>query len=118
MIGVPRFDAIGKPKPTKEYYRGVAGTVFLAAIRQGATNPSDQVNIFLEQMLELLDNDKCHRIDQNLNWKEEFTRANVAPDQFLDQIHKGWDNYELLCEQWPQIASIVKERISRSVITS
>lgn len=110
-IGIARFDAVGKHKPPEEYYRGVAGAVFLAAIRQSHQDPTERVRVFLEQLTELLDDGKCLRIDGNPKWKSEFTRENVAPDRFLARIKEGWNNYQQLCKDWPAIAGALKTGI-------
>ena len=89
VVTIPRFDVVGKPKSTKEYYRGVAGTVFLSSLLQGGKSRQDaalDVEEFLGNLLELLDDKKCRLIDENDNWRNEFTKDKVTPDQFLEKI--------------------------------
>lgn len=110
-VEVPRFDAVGKPKPTREYYRGVAGAVFLRALRTGDEHPHEHVRVFLQRLDEMLDDAKCRNIDGNAHWREEFNQENVAPNQFLDRIREGWTNYQHLCQEWARIATVLKDRI-------
>lgn len=115
VIEVPRFDVVGKPKSTKEYYRGVAGTVFLASVLRGARNPTNEVQQFLDRVAVLLDDKRCSQIDENPNWRSEFMRANVAPDAFLERINTGFKNHEALCKNWPRLTEVLKGKLSAAV---
>ena len=114
-IEVPRFDVVGKPKSTKEYYRGVAGTVFLASVLRDIQNATHEVQRFLDRIAGMLDDRKCREIDGNENWRSEFTRANVAPDGFLDKIKEGCRNHVQLCEEWSRIADLLRGKLITAV---
>lgn len=129
-VKVPRFDRVGKPKTSFEYYRGLGGMVYLSALLDAQENrkmndksPSShideargKVSSFIEALKPLLDEDKCQSNDEaefekehgrKLNWKLDFQRSEVAEDSFLIQIEEGLRNYTTLRDEWPKICKLI-----------
>jgi len=125
-VDIPRFDAVGKPKTTFEYYRGLAGMVFLSALMRGFAREEAEktVSDFITQLTLLLDEWKCQQNDEEefqreygrpLDWPRDFSPQLVAPDDFLDRIEEGWRNYGPLKAGWPDIVAELKPRLASCV---
>ena len=114
-VDVPRFVAVGKEKMSFEYYKGVAGMVFLSSLRRESNKDkvtdkdickaTEDVDKFVNQLKPLLDAKKCQNNDERefeekrgkrLDWLRDFVRAEIAEDEFLRQIANGWENYRAL----------------------
>lgn len=117
---IPRFDAVGKPKTTIDYYRGVAGMVVLSSLLRGNSqkDAAEQIDEFVPELMELLDKEKCRANDKYNNWQDwqaSFTRQNIAPVEFIQQIADGLQNYRCLLKEWKDICNILKGKLSSSV---
>jgi len=114
-IFVPRFEAVGKPKTTIEYYRGLAGAVYLQALKESPDKAKASVEEFLNQLRdELLDHNKCQIHDKKTTvseWVKSFVPNTVAPGEFLDKIADGLKGYITLREDWRQITSLLKGKL-------
>ncbi len=112
MSEIPRFDKVGKPKTTIEYYRGVAGMVALSSVIQGhEADAGRKVDAFLDKLIPLLDEEICQKNDKNSNWRESFIRNNIAPDEFIEEIVSGWHNYKELSRDWQSICKLLKGEV-------
>jgi len=121
-LEVPRFDPVGKPKTTFEYYRGLAGMVFLSSLIGSADNdsPTEAVNRFIRRLKPLLNEAECQKNDEDefqkkynkkLKWFRDFGRDYVAPDNFLQKVKDGWENYQALVREWPSILKVLKGKL-------
>ncbi len=109
---VERFDAVGKTKSPKEYYRGIVGAVYLKAIREGGDIgvARETVESFLNELKkEILDSKECAKIDPS--WCSTFTATEIAPEGFVRAIQDGWENYRYLVQEWEKICEILRNRI-------
>lgn len=120
-IEVPRFVAVGKEKMSFEYYKGLAGMVFLFSLLRGSDfeKARDKVDEFFERLKPLLDAEKCQKNDeeefeekrgQPLSWVQDFRREMVAEDHFLKQVAKGWENRKTLVKEWPHISKLFADK--------
>ena len=111
---VERFDAVGKPKSPKEYYRGILGAVYLKAIRDGGNMDTvrGKADSFIKELAdEVLDPKKCSIIDPA--WRSTFVSNEIAPEEFVEAIRKGWENHRKLSSEWEKICTILGPVIER-----
>lgn len=110
---VERFDAVGKPKNPKEYYRGILGAVYLKAVRDGGDidTARDIVESFVKELAEdILDPAICSRIDPE--WRSTFVATEIAPETFVKAIRDGWSNYCMLVREWEKICELLRPSIA------
>jgi hypothetical protein len=110
---VERFDAVGKIKSPKEYYRGILGAVCLKAVRDGKDIDAAKeiAESFIKELAEeILDPAKCSEIDPS--WSSTFIATEIAPEGFVKAIGDGWENYCSLIHEWDKICEIVRTRIA------
>ncbi len=111
---VQRFDAVGKPKKSIEYYRGIIGAVCLNTLRNGKTLKIAKQNAeqFLQKLkADILDVEKCSLMDADPNWNTTFCLKNIAPQPFIKAIADGYKNYIQLLDEWKEICNILKSLI-------
>jgi hypothetical protein len=109
---IPRFDKVGKPKTTIEYYRGVLGMVALYSVMSGReTEAINAVESFLQDLIPILNKEFCKRHDRNPHWRETFIRKEIAPDEFIEQIVLGWRNHVALVQEWQTVCRTLKGQL-------
>jgi len=111
---VQRFDVVGKPKKSIEYYRGIIGAVYLNALRNGKTLSiaKQDVEQFLQKLkADILDAEKCSLIDADPYWTTTFCLENITPQAFVDAIFAGYKNYVQLLKEWKEICETLKSLI-------
>jgi hypothetical protein len=111
---VERFDAVGKPKKSTEYYRGILGAVYLHAIREGMN--ADNAQRFADEFVgtlrdQILDADKCKKTDVCEDWTSTFCSENIAPRAFVDAIAVGQENHTRLLQEWEKICVLLKSSV-------
>ena len=111
IIPIPRFDTVGKPKGFIEYYRGLAGAVYLNSLKKA--DIKEFVDMLKGQEEEsykdgLLKHEICNM--------KEFTPENIAPLNFLEKIDEGYKNYDMLVGRWQEICDIIKKADLLAVI--
>jgi hypothetical protein len=108
---VPRFDAVGFPKPVVEYYSGIAAAVYLAEIMRsdpdyhttpGADVPAKKVEAFLDAL--------APYIGQRLE------ASSVLPAALRERVQAGWTNYKGLRQSWTNLAAEIAPRILEHVM--
>lgn len=111
---VERFDAVGKPKNPREYYRGILGAVYLKAVRDGQDIDAARTtaeSFVTELAQDILDDQKCSEIDSA--WRSTFVATEIAPEAFVEAIRGGWDNYCKLRVEWEKICEILHPSIAK-----
>jgi hypothetical protein len=111
---VRRFDPVGKTKSSLEYYRGIAGGVFLHSLEghAGRGEAESELNAFIHRLkTEMLDPAKCSQNDNNPEWSASFCRENLAPSDFLDAIEIGHANHTLLLRDWDETADALRSLV-------
>jgi hypothetical protein len=102
---VPRHDPFGKAKPPIEYFRGVAGMVYLHHLRRGDAARL-AVASFIDRLNEFLD----PSLPENRGSRFPLELDEVVPSRFLDAIDSGYANYLQLLGAWnPLIDDVARE---------
>ncbi|MCG8431043.1 MAG: hypothetical protein MJA29_07710 [Candidatus Omnitrophica bacterium] len=110
---VERFDADGKLKKPKEYYRGILGAIYLKTVRDGDdidTARKIAGSFVMELAKDILDDRRCSEIDSA--WRNTFVANVIAPKAFVNAIRDGWVNYSILCIEWERICGILQHSIT------
>jgi hypothetical protein len=110
---VARFDQVGKPKTSFEYYRGVAGATYLFARLRGEEPETARTRVehFVDRLKPMLDSGLCQNNDSAefnstyparapLDWSAHFRRELVSPDAFLSAIEQGVEKHHRLVPRW------------------
>ena len=108
----PRFDPVGKAKLPEEYFRGVAGMVYLRTLLARCRSRAS-VSRFIAELNPYLSPDRpeCRDPKNPARTLLPLTREDVAPDAFLDKIDLGHANYTRLCRDWTEIVPDVANTI-------
>jgi len=113
---VRRFDSVGKPKKSIEYYRGIIGAVYLNSLRNGKTvySAEQDAKQFLQELkANILDAEKCSLMDNDPDWATSFCLEKIAPRSFLKAVEDGYKNYIRLLEEWERICETLKTLIEQ-----
>ncbi len=108
---VERFDSEGKPKSSKEYYRGIIGAVFLKFLKVGKDSEfaKDRLELFFKDLKDnILDSKLCQELDNDKNWHSSFSLDNIVTNSFFDSIEKGYKNYLILIDEWLIVCDLLK----------
>jgi hypothetical protein len=108
---VTRHDPFGKAKPPIEYFRGVAGAVYLNHLRRSAAART-LMGTFIRDLNEFLDPSLAENRGSRLPLKED----DVAPARFLDSIDRGYANYLLLLGVWNDVVDAVQRAIAADTL--
>jgi hypothetical protein len=103
-LRVPRFSRDGKLKTPTEYYRGLAGTVCIRALRR---NQCNEVSALRDLVWKFV-NDLNKYLDVP-GPAGTLVPADVAPDEYLQAVRDGWVNYQRLASRWSDITNRVKQ---------
>jgi len=113
---VPRFDPEGKRKTTVEYYRGVAGMVYLANFITSGKDvvARKKLRRFFHELKGYFLDPKRYRLEsegKNKSMRREFTLTRVAPEPFLAKIRDGFLAYKELVssDKWMRMADVLKK---------
>lgn len=114
---IPRFDPVGKVKPNIEYYRGIAGMVFLSNYLQkgkykfAAEKTAEYLRVIHQSYLVPA---KYIFKDPDQTIEQEFVVENIAPNAYLDKIVEGYKNHRALLANgtWQKIAQVLKDNVS------
>ena len=104
---VPRHDPFGKAKPPVEYFRGVAGMVYLSHLRRNNAARS-AVRTFIRDLNEFLE----PSLAENQGSRFPLAEDDVAPPQFLDGIDSGYANYLQLRTGWNEVVDDVVRAVA------
>lgn len=109
---VPRFDPVGKAKLPEEYFRGVAGMVYLRTLLERRRS-RESVSRFIAELNPYLSPDRpeCRDPNNPACTLLPLRLADVAPALFLDKIDIGHANYTRLCRDWTEIVPDVANTI-------
>lgn len=115
-VPISRFDPEGKRKSTIEYYRGIAGMVYLSNLIQGKkyTDAKTKLTKFFEVLkTDHLDPAKYRPEEKGRDMVQEFCLDSVAPDPFLAKIREGFENHQRLIAEgkWIEIANALRARL-------
>ena len=111
---VQRFDAVGKPKKSKEYYRGILGAIYLKAIRdeEDMNTAGVKAKSFIDKLIEdILNPEKCEDIDPE--WLSTFSLNKIAPEDFVKAIWVGYENHNALLREWGKICALLQPSVLR-----
>ena len=111
---VQRFDAEGKPKTPKVYYRGILGAVYLKALQDKKDEKKAKIRAqsFLNHLTkEILAPQKCKNSDPE--WKGTLLLDEIAPEEFFKAIRIGNENHDGLLLEWEKICAVLQASIVR-----
>lgn len=103
---VPRHDMFGEDKSPVEYFRGIAGMVYLNNLRcNNAARTS--LGPFVRGLNEFLD----PSLKENQGCRFPLEEEHLAPSRFLDCIDSGYANYQQLVSLWDEVVDDAKRAI-------
>jgi hypothetical protein len=104
---VPRHDPVGKAKAPIEYFRGIAGMVYLNHLRHnGAARAS--VGSFVRHLGKFLD----PSLPENEGFRFPLKEDEVAPSRFLDAIDLGYANHLRLAVAWREVVDALARTVA------
>jgi hypothetical protein len=108
---VARHEPFGKAKPPVEYFRAVAGTVYLNHLRR-SNAARTSVRRFIRELNDFLDPSAA----ENQASRFPLPEDDVVPSRFLDSIDHGYTNYPRLLGVWDDTVDAVQRAMAADTL--